>query len=127
VSVTDLTLPLGHTCAVIYAGALVVGQESSPLAPFLNAGVLGAVALVFILGMVVPAKLMDRETARADRAEADRRAMLDDYKAVVPVLERAINAIQASDADRQAQVQREADMRVLLREVRDALTRGRPA
>lgn len=108
---------------MIYAGALLLGQETSPLAPLLNAGVLGALAVAFILGLVVPAKFLDREAARADRSDARANAMLDDYKAVVPVLERAIAAIQTADAARQSQVDQAAEVRVLLGQVRDELRR----
>jgi hypothetical protein len=123
---------------VIIAGALlmtaagtVVAQES-PLPPLVNAGVLGALAVCFILGLVVPKAALDRADARADRAEARAEVMLDDYKAVVPVLQQAIGAVQAADQARQAQVQqdvtrdqRDAELRVLLGQVRDVMSRER--
>jgi hypothetical protein len=99
----------------------VLGQEPSPLLPLANAGVLGAIAVCFILGLIVPKMLLDRESARADRAEERAEAMLTDYKAVVPVLERAIAAIQTADQARQAQAQQDAEIRVLLGQVRDTL------
>lgn len=124
---------------MIIAGALlmaaaagaVVAQES-PLPPLVNAGAMGALAVCFILGLVVPSKLLDRAEARADRAEARAETMLADYKAVVPVLQQAIGAVQSADQARQAQVQqdivrdqRDAELRVLLGQVRDVMSRER--
>lgn len=97
--------------------------QESPLPPLVNAGVLGALAVCFIIGLVVPKSALDRADARADRAEGRAEAMLDDYKAVVPVLEKAITAIQTADQARQAQSNQDAEIRVLLGQVRDALTR----
>lgn len=98
----------------------MLGQES-PLPPLVNAGVLGAIAVCFILGLIVPKMMLDRAEQRADRAEVRAEAMLADYKQVVPVLQSAIAAIQTADQARAAQVQQDAEIRVLLAQVRDAL------
>jgi hypothetical protein len=119
---------------VIYAGGLivlgalglVVGQETaSPLVPIVNAGVLGSLAVCFILGLIVPKSALDREMKRADRQEATKETMQDDYKAIVPVLERAMQAITAADQARTAQANQQAEIGVLLGQVRTALERGR--
>jgi hypothetical protein len=103
---------------------VVVAQES-PLPPLVNAGVLGALAVCFIVGLIIPKSMLERTEARADRAEARAETMLADYKAVVPVLQQAITAIQTADQARTAQAQQDAEIRVLLGQVRDALTRER--
>ena len=100
--------------------ALALAQES-PLPPLVNAGVLGALAVCFIIGLIVPKGALDREAARAERAEARAEAMLEDYKATVPLLQDAVRAVQASDQARTTQVMQDAEMRVLLGQVRDAL------
>jgi len=120
---------------IVWAGAIVtapaagvagwVVAQESPLPPLVNAGVLGALAVCFIIGLIVPKAMLDRSEARADRAEGRAETMLDDYKAVVPVLQQAIAAITAADTARAAQAQQDAEMRVLLGQVRDALARER--
>ena len=100
----------------------VVAQES-PLPPLVNAGVLGALAVCFIIGLIVPKAMLDREAARAERAEARAEAMLADYKAVVPLLQDAVRAVQTADQARAAQVGQDAELRVLLSQVRDELGR----
>jgi hypothetical protein len=121
---------------IVWAGAIaatpaaaagyVVAQES-PLPPLVNAGVLGALAVAFILGLIVPAKMLDRAEARATRAEERAEAMLDHYREVVAVLQSATTAITTVDTARQAQMAQDAELRVLLGQVRDQLAQGRRA
>jgi hypothetical protein len=104
----------------------VLAQNESPLVPITGYGAIGIIAGLFIIGRIVPSSTTDKAEARADRAESRAETMLDDYKAVVPVLQQAIAAIQTADQARQAQAAQDAEMRVLLGQVRDALTqRGR--
>jgi hypothetical protein len=104
---------------------LAVGGEN-PLVPITSYGALGIIAFCFITGLVLPKSVVDAERARADRAEARSEAMLDDYKAVVPVLERALTVLQIAESGRQREADHQAEVRVLLGQVRDALhQRGR--
>lgn len=107
---------------VIAAWWVVAQDGGTPVDSLLQFGALGIIAGCFILGQIVPKVMLDRETARADRAEAYSRTMLEDYKAVLPVIERAIAAITAADQARQRQ---ETEMQVLVREMRDEMRRGR--
>lgn len=105
-------------------GALLA-QAENPLVPITGYGALGLIAGLFIIGKIVPSSTTSKAEDRADRAEALAATMLDDYKAVVPVLEKAITAIQTADQARQAQTYQEAEIRVLLVQIRDALLERR--
>lgn len=69
-----------------------------PLAALANYGALGIVVVLFILGRIFDKSTVDRLVQERDRAEQRADAMLQDYKQVVPVLERAIEAIRQADA-----------------------------
>jgi hypothetical protein len=119
---------------IVWAGAFVTAPlaiagllyaQESPLPPLVNAGVLGALAVCFIVGLIVPKAMLDRAEARADRAEERAEQMLDHYREVVTVLQSATTAITTVDQARQAQMQQDAELRVLLSQVRDQLAQGR--
>jgi hypothetical protein len=103
------------------AGSLLLAQTENPLVALTSFGALGIIAGLFIIGKIIPNSIADKADARADRAEAKADTMLDDYKAIVPVLQQAIAAIQTADQARTAQAQQDAEIRVLLSQVRTAL------
>ena len=99
----------------------VIAQNESPFVALTGYGALGIIALMFIIGRIVPSSMLDRAEIRADKAQERSQVMLDDYKAVVPVLQDAIRAINTADQARQAGLNQDAEMRVLLAQVRDVL------
>jgi len=103
------------------AGSLLLAQTESPLVALTSFGALGIIAGLFILGRIVPSSTVDTADARADRAEIKADTMLADYKAIVPVLQQAISAIQTADQARTAQTHQDAEIRVVLSQVREAL------
>lgn len=107
------------------AAATVLAQTENPIAEGLGYGALGLIAGLFIVGRIVPSSSVDKAEARADRAEAKAETMLDDYRTVVEALHRATAAIQTADQARTVQAERDAEMRVLLDQVRTALERQR--
>ncbi len=76
----------------------ILGASVDPLSALANYGALGVMVAAFMLGLVYGKSTVDRLVQERDRADARAETMLDDYKQVVPVLERAIEAIKAADA-----------------------------
>lgn len=83
---------------VFAAGGGLVLSQAAPDGPiqWLNYGVLGLVVVSLLVGWFVPAKVHEREIARADRLEAEL-ARRDAYIAeeVVPALTRATDALSS--------------------------------
>lgn len=69
---------------------------SSSLDALVVYGPLGVFVVAFSLGLIVAKPIYDRAVADRDRAEAQRDAVTKDVQErVVPVLERAINTLNA--------------------------------
>lgn len=84
------------TCVLLWVDVYVIAAVD-PLSALANYGALGVIVAAFILGLVHSKTTVDRLVVERDRAEQRAEGMLTDYKAVVPVLERAIEAIRQAD------------------------------
>lgn len=86
-------------------------------------GPLGLFTAAFMTGLVYSKHVVDRLVAERIKAEDRADAMLNDYKAVVPLLERAVDAIRSADAKSAASDVLNEQLRVALANNTAALQR----
>lgn len=91
-----------------------------PVSTLANYGALGLFVAAFMLGLVFSKATVDRLIQERDRADERAEKILEDYKAVAPLLERAIEVMRQADQKATESATLSAQMRSSL----DANTRA---